>query len=118
MKMRYLPGVATLRLFEENCNGCRLCLAVCPRGVFEMRERKAVVIDRDACLECGACARNCEFGALTVKAGAGCAAAFINSALGRTEACCVADEGKLVGGPGTGETAAPAEGYEQSGERR
>jgi hypothetical protein len=30
-------------------------------------------------MECGACALNCDFGALAVNSGVGCAAAIINS---------------------------------------
>jgi len=30
-------------------------------------------------MECGACALNCEFGAISVNSGVGCAAALINS---------------------------------------
>jgi len=44
--------------------------------------------DRDACMECGACARNCPTGALSVKAGVGCAAAIIVGALRGTEPTC------------------------------
>ena len=39
---------------------------------------RAVVTDRDLCMECGACALNCEFGAIAVNTGVGCAAALIN----------------------------------------
>jgi hypothetical protein len=44
-------------------------------------------------MECGACAQNCPVQAIAVKAGVGCAAAVINSALGRKKAacCCVAE---------------------------
>jgi ferredoxin len=45
-------------------------------------------VDRDACMECGACARNCPVAALRVRAGVGCAAAVINGALGRGGDCC------------------------------
>jgi len=47
--------------------------------------------DRDACMECGACARNCPSEALKVRSGVGCAAALINAALGRNSSscCCV-----------------------------
>ena len=30
-----------------------------PRGVFEISHKKAMIADRDSCIECGACARNC-----------------------------------------------------------
>jgi ferredoxin len=47
----------------------------------------------DACMECGACARNCPAEALSVRSGVGCAAAVINAALGRkSSACCCAIE--------------------------
>jgi hypothetical protein len=39
-------------------------------------------------MECGACARNCDFGAITVNAGVGCAAAIINSMITGGEATC------------------------------
>jgi NAD-dependent dihydropyrimidine dehydrogenase PreA subunit len=46
------------------------------RGVL-----RAVVTDKDLCMECGACAMNCEYGAIAVNSGVGCAAALINSML-------------------------------------
>jgi len=46
-------------------------------------------------MECGACARNCEFGALSVNAGVGCAAAVINGIIRGTEPDC--DCGKSAG---------------------
>ncbi len=73
---RYLDGVTTLAYDEALCTGCRMCTKVCPRGVLTMtdeRPRRARVTDRDACLECDACARNCEAGAFEVRSGAGCA---------------------------------------------
>lgn len=54
---------------------------VCPRNVITMKEKKAFVIDRDACLECGACAKNCAFEAITGDFGVGCAAAMISGLL-------------------------------------
>ena len=86
--LRYLKNVVTLELNTETCNGCGICVDVCPHEVFEIVEKKARIIDRDACMECGACALNCSVGSLTVQAGVGCAAAVINGALGGTEACC------------------------------
>lgn len=94
--MNYLAGVTTLKYDQKLCTGCEACVQVCPRGVFIMegrgKEKKALVVDRDACLECGACALNCKAGALTVDSGVGCAQAFINQALGRKGECCCEDK--------------------------
>jgi NAD-dependent dihydropyrimidine dehydrogenase PreA subunit len=54
--------------------------------------KKVKIVDRDACMECGACALNCKPGALTVDSGVGCAQAFINQALGRKGECCASDK--------------------------
>ncbi len=93
-RFRYLRDVATLELDEGKCVGCGMCMAVCPHAVFMMNDdRKARIVDRDACMECGACALNCPAEALKVKAGVGCAAAVINSILGKTDgACCCSIE--------------------------
>jgi Fe-S-cluster-containing hydrogenase component 2 len=48
-----------------------------------MEGRKARVTGRDRCMECGACSRNCPFGAIEVRAGVGCAYAIMWSALRR-----------------------------------
>ena len=88
MNYQYLRNVSTLQIDRSRCNGCKTCLAVCPHGVLEMREKRAEITVRDACMECGACANNCEKGALSVRAGVGCAAAIINGALGKDDACC------------------------------
>jgi Fe-S-cluster-containing hydrogenase component 2 len=53
-----------------------------------MRDKRAAVIDRDRCMECGACTRNCDFGALAVNAGVGCAAAIITGLLTGSEPTC------------------------------
>jgi NAD-dependent dihydropyrimidine dehydrogenase PreA subunit len=96
--MIYLPDVTTLRLEEEKCVGCGMCLTVCPHEVFVRDNGKVHVRDRDACMECGACSRNCPAEAIYVKSGVGCAAAVINAALGRKKAsCCCVEEEKDVG---------------------
>lgn len=92
----YLKNVATLTLDQDKCVGCGMCLIVCPRAVLAMDNRQAGIKDRDACMECGACARNCPTGAVRVQAGVGCAAAVINTALGRdsSSCCCVLEQGE------------------------
>lgn len=92
-RMIYLKDVTTLRVNEEKCIRCGMCLEVCPHSVLSLNGGKVKIKDRDACMECGACAQNCPTGAIAVKSGVGCAAAVINAALGRKSACCcVVDE--------------------------
>ncbi len=89
MKFRYLKNVVTLQMEPEKCNGCGMCMEVCPQGVFARIGKGAVmIVDRDACLECGACAGNCERKALNVRVGVGCAAAIIMSKFKFKGACC------------------------------
>ena len=89
----YLRGVTTLRLDRGACVGCGVCLTVCPRDVFALTDGLAAVREPDACIECGACALNCAAGAITVRAGVGCASGIINGLLGRGgDCCCVPNE--------------------------
>ena len=75
--MRYIEGVTTLTFDVALCDGCGLCVAVCPHAVFELAEKRSRLADPGACMECGACARNCEAGAIRVRAGVGCAAGIL-----------------------------------------
>ena len=91
---RYLRDVTTLELQEAGCVGCGRCVEVCPHQVFLITGRKAAIADRDACMECGACALNCPVAAIAVAAGVGCATGLINEWLrernlrGGSGACC------------------------------
>jgi NAD-dependent dihydropyrimidine dehydrogenase PreA subunit len=92
---RYFPQVTTLQLNRDLCVGCGICTQVCPHTVFEMVDGRAAVVDRDGCMECGACTLNCPVAAIAVDPGVGCAAAIINSWIGRVfpnrrrqSACC------------------------------
>jgi NAD-dependent dihydropyrimidine dehydrogenase PreA subunit len=87
MSLRYLSGVTTLKYDETKCKGCRMCTEVCPHAVFAMENTKAKIVDKDACIECGACQKNCRYDAISVKAGVGCAAAIIGS-FGKNKAPC------------------------------
>lgn len=81
MRLKYLKNVTTLKYDKAKCNGCTMCTMVCPHGVFSMNHQKAQIMDKDACMECGACARNCPQQAISVRPGVGCAAAIIFSKL-------------------------------------
>jgi NAD-dependent dihydropyrimidine dehydrogenase PreA subunit len=89
--MQYFKNVVTLKLNTELCNGCRMCTIVCPHAVFEIVDNKARIVDVDDCMECGACALNCQNGAITVKSGVGCAAGILNGILNNSEASCSCD---------------------------
>ncbi len=99
--LTYLKNVTSLTLDPELCVGCAMCTVVCPHEVLAMENGKAEIINRDACMECGACVQNCPTQALAVDAGVGCAAAVINSALGRSadSCCCVIEENGNGKGP-------------------
>lgn len=88
MSLRYIEQVVTLELDVEKCNGCTLCTQVCPHGVFVMEDRRARIVDRGACMECGACARNCAQGAISLEPGVGCAAAIISGWMTGSEPSC------------------------------
>lgn len=86
--MKYLPNVSTLQHAPDKCTGCGRCLEVCPHGVFEMSNKRAVLTARNRCMECGACAMNCDFHAISVNSGVGCAAAIIRGMLTGSEPTC------------------------------
>jgi NAD-dependent dihydropyrimidine dehydrogenase PreA subunit len=88
MKHKYLRNVVTIKLDEEKCKGCGMCINVCPHEVFIMKEDKVQIADKDSCMECGACANNCPFSAIEVRAGVGCAYAIILGKLTGTEPSC------------------------------
>jgi len=94
MKHRYLKNVTTLSFTAEKCIGCEKCTQVCPHGVFRMDGKKAVIAEKDVCMECGACALNCPVEAIEVNAGVGCATAIIMSWFtGKEPTCGCSDDG-------------------------
>jgi NAD-dependent dihydropyrimidine dehydrogenase PreA subunit len=100
-RLVYLKNVASLKLDENKCSGCGMCLQVCPHEVLVKYNGRVEISDLDSCMECGACAKNCPTGALSVKVGVGCAMAVINSALGRqsSSCCCIVEPDADTCGP-------------------
>jgi NAD-dependent dihydropyrimidine dehydrogenase PreA subunit len=104
MRLTYLKNGETLEFTSELCTGCGECIEVCPHSVFAMADGKAEIRDRSACMECGACARNCAVGAITVKVGVGCAAAIITGLIRGTEPTCGCDGGEACAGQSNAQT--------------
>ncbi|MCB9358432.1 4Fe-4S binding protein [Candidatus Woesearchaeota archaeon] len=50
----------------SKCAGHGACVDVCPAGVFEMKDGKAVVVNEAACIECRACEEACPEKCITV----------------------------------------------------
>jgi NAD-dependent dihydropyrimidine dehydrogenase PreA subunit len=91
-QLAYIQGVTTLALDAARCNGCRICLTVCPHPVFRPIHGGGgpgvEIADRDACIECGACVLNCPEKALRVDPGVGCAIAILRGWLTRSKPSC------------------------------
>lgn len=54
-----------IRIVEENCNGCGLCVRACPFAAIAMENKIAVI--NEECTLCGACVESCGFNAIEFK---------------------------------------------------
>lgn len=57
-----MPKERTMKLLlrPEWCKGCRICVEFCPKGVLALSEdEKAIVVNEEACNECGLCELRC-----------------------------------------------------------
>ncbi|MFH1479036.1 MAG: electron transfer flavoprotein subunit alpha [Candidatus Omnitrophota bacterium] len=55
----------SIRVINEKCTGCKLCIKACPFNAIEVINKKAV-IDLDKCTLCGACIESCKFNAIVL----------------------------------------------------
>ncbi len=79
----------TLEFNQALCNGCGMCVNVCPHAVFALDHRTVQIVNAAACMECGACQLNCPLNAIRVASGVGCAGAMMRAALtGQKEIAC------------------------------
>lgn len=75
----------TLKFDSTACNGCGMCVNVCPHAVFNRDGRTITLAHPADCMECGACQLNCPTDAISVDSGVGCATAMIVAALTRKQ---------------------------------
>ena len=57
--------MSTIRIIDEKCIGCGLCIKVCPFDAIKLVEKLAV-IDLDKCTLCVACKEACKFEAIVI----------------------------------------------------
>ncbi len=56
-----------IRIDEEKCDGCGLCLPACPEGALQVIDGKVKLVKESFCDGLGACLGNCPRGALSVE---------------------------------------------------
>lgn len=55
----------SIKIINEKCTGCKLCIKSCPFAAIDVVDKKAV-IDLDKCTLCGACIEACKFDAIVL----------------------------------------------------
>jgi len=56
-----------IKIDEEKCNGCGLCIPNCPEGAIQIIDKKARLISDLVCDGLGACLGHCPQGAITIE---------------------------------------------------
>lgn len=56
-----------IRIDEEKCDGCGLCIPACAEGAIKIIDGKARLIDERFCDGMGACIKECPRGAITIE---------------------------------------------------
>ena len=55
----------SIRVIEDKCNGCGLCVKSCPQAAIEVSNKQAI-INLDLCNYCGSCVSACRFRAIVI----------------------------------------------------
>ncbi len=62
-----MPKRKIIKIDEEKCNGCGLCIPNCPEGALQIIDGKARLISDLFCDGLGACIGHCPQGAITIE---------------------------------------------------
>lgn len=54
-----------LKIIDENCRGCGLCIRVCPFAALELID--GIIVVKPSCTDCGACLESCKFDAMVLE---------------------------------------------------
>lgn len=55
-----------IRVIEDKCNGCGLCVKTCPNAAIEVSNKMAI-IDLELCTYCSSCVSACRFKAIAIE---------------------------------------------------
>mgnify|MGYP003766198333 CR=1 FL=1 len=56
----------SIRVIQDKCNGCGLCVKSCPQGAIEVSNKMAI-IDLELCNYCSSCVSTCRFKAIAIE---------------------------------------------------
>ena len=75
-------------ILSGKCVKCKRCLEVPHHAIFVFSDNEIRITNKDKCMECGACMKNCKYVALLVDSSIGCAEALIYTILAGKEPEC------------------------------
>lgn len=65
--MRIQKNLAQIKIDKSKCNLCGKCIDVCPKKIFEFKNKKIKIGNSDNCIGCLICVRSCPGKAIIVK---------------------------------------------------
>jgi len=59
--------MAKVIIDKDKCTGCGACANICPMDVFEIKDGKSTAVNENDCISCRACEVQCPADAITIK---------------------------------------------------